>query len=83
MINGELHPDTLHRGAVMTAQEMRVCDPCWDARNDEVETHRCDASPWRDCDCPCGEIHGDLDTIDLDHDRGYYRDIWSGHIERY
>ena len=27
--------------------------------------------------------YSDLDELDLDLDKGYYRDIFSGHIERY
>jgi len=49
-----------------------------------IYEHRCSPRPQTSCECPCVERrHSDLDTIDEDHDRGYYRDIWTGHIERY
>ena len=61
---------------------LRICDPCWDARNHPVDQHGC----WvisthlvthpvdvlsALCDCPCREErHSDLTTIDHDHDMG-------------
>ena len=61
---------------------LKICDPCWDARNRPVDQHGC----WvisthlvtdpvdvlaALCDCPCRvDQHSDLDTIDHDHDMG-------------
>jgi hypothetical protein len=63
--------------------ELSICGSCWDFRNNTVDMHRCrakedDCVDGKDCpdyiehcDCPCRERrHSDLDTIDLDHDRG-------------
>ena len=60
--------------------DLKICDLCWDARNRPVDLHECeaimnfmvsDSAYLRLCDCPCRERrHSDLDTIDLDHDRG-------------
>jgi hypothetical protein len=53
---------------------LRVCPPCWDARNSPVDQHRCwarivELCDTTSCDCPCREDrHSDLWTIDLDHD---------------
>jgi len=56
----------------MTTNELRVCNPCWDARNRPVGNHTCGArAETISCHCPCREEkHSDLMTIDLDHDRG-------------
>ena len=49
-----------------------ICESCWDARNSPVNQHRCWALLVEtiSCECPCREGHSDLNTIDLDHDRG-------------
>jgi len=65
----------------MSNPELHLCDGCWDRRWDAISEHGCEYRV-RPCDCPCTERTSDLDTIDLYHDRGFYRDIWSGHIER-
>jgi hypothetical protein len=52
---------------------MHICESCWDAKNEMVAKHRCWARIVEtiSCDCPCRErSHSDLNTIDLDHDRG-------------
>ena len=53
---------------------MKICESCWDARNLLVDQHRCWAAIVEtiSCECPCREEggHSDLNTIDLDHDRG-------------
>ena len=57
---------------------LKICDPCWDARNRPVDLHECeailnfgvsDSAYLRLCDCPCRvDQRSDLDTID--HDMG-------------
>ena len=51
----------------MVISELRICDPCWDGRNEPLDIHSCDATkrtwvgndklrddwPWFSCDCPC------------------------------
>ena len=37
-------------------KELRVCSPCWDARNENLFLHECEMSipaPSTECHCPC------------------------------
>ena len=53
------------------SNEIVICTPCWDARNETADEHRCAPRRQSFCDCPCVERkHTDYDTIDLTHDLG-------------
>jgi hypothetical protein len=44
-----------------TTRELRICDPCWDARNRPVDQHGCPARivETTSCNCPCRERHSE------------------------